>query len=151
MGSRPERVDALAALAALARRGVELQPAAEAVIQACRRGGEPPEWLMAEGERVVGGYRALRKELRALGEDDPAAGELGFLLDDHLRRVAAALAVATGARTATLRQAGRERTREELTGLGRSAGRLVALRDRLSRAGRVGGRPVQNVPSGDRF
>lgn len=122
----------------LAGRAVELQPAAEAVIQACRiAAGPAADSLLAEGNRVLDQYRGLREELRLLGRGGTLEGELATLLDEHVRVVSRAL------RTGVDRGAA--------DGLGQAGGRLAAVRDQLRQAEPFQSRAVDDVPTGDRL
>jgi hypothetical protein len=117
------------ALLALAERAVALQPAAEAAIQGCRAGPEPAG-AAQDAATARDAYRSLARHLRALALEAAVAGDLAELLDRHLDALEAALG-GSGAE-----------------GLGRSAGRLVGLRDLLRRTVEIGGRPVSDVTPG---
>jgi hypothetical protein len=134
-----ERADSLFAIA---QRANALQPAAEAVVHSCgvartRPADEPvPKALTDDARRIAAGFRRLRDELerlRASGED---AEELARLLDGHGDVVTRALRIAA------------ERGPDDpiFDGLGRSAARLTAVRDRLRRGTTVAGREVEDVP-----
>jgi hypothetical protein len=114
------------ALLDLAEQGVALQPAAEVVIQLAHLDqGSPPTDHVAEQERVEGAYQALLARLGALRLDRVASEPLAALLERHAALVAGARA---GPRPPD--------------GLGRVAGDLVALRDRIRRTVPVKGRAV---------
>jgi hypothetical protein len=131
-------------LVALAQRAVALQPAAEAVIQACRAADRPDESVIEDGRRVLSAFHRLRDELGALPADEPTGNqaELDDLLDQHAELVAATLRLVLGPRSVAS-----ERARQELAGLGRPAARLVGLRDRVRRAAGHRGRPVEDLPT----
>jgi hypothetical protein len=144
-------------LVALAQRAVALQPAAEAVIQACRAADELDPSVIEDGRRVVSAFHRLRDELARFDadgrSDGPAAGpsdkhdrteldELDELLDQHAELVSATLRLVLGPRSEAS-----ERARRELVGLGRPAARLVGLRDRVRRAAGHKGRPVEDLPT----
>jgi hypothetical protein len=116
------------AVLALADQAVALQPAAEAVIQ-CRRLESEAADQAEEARRVERGYQALVDQLHAI-EPDPVVGDpLEELLGRHL---------------ALLRGAMRDPSPPE--GLGRVAGELVGLRDRVRRTAGLRGRVVADVP-----
>jgi hypothetical protein len=133
-------------MVALAQRGVALQPAAEAVIQACRVAGEQDASVVEDGRRVVSAFHRLRNELAGLPTRDEERAELDDLLDQHAELVSTALRLVTGPRSDAS-----ERKRRELAGLGRPAARLVGLRDRIRRAAGHKGRPVEDLPPSGRF
>jgi hypothetical protein len=118
------------ALLALAERAVALQPAAEAAIHGCRAGpgGAGPA---QDAAAARGAYRSLADHLGALDLEAAVAGELAGLLGRHLDALEDALGGTGG---------------EE--GLGRAAGQLVGVRDRLRRTVELGGRPVSDVVPG---
>jgi hypothetical protein len=125
----------------LAERAVALQPAAEAVIQVCRRHRSPAAAPTEEGLRVADAYLALRGQLRFLAVDHPIGLVLATLLDQHLQLVRLALD-AMG--PAGLAGEGAERRAPD--GLGQAAGRLVGVRDLLRRTVPVSGRRVADLP-----
>ena len=145
-------------LVALAQRAVALQPAAEAVIQACRAADELDPSVIEDGRRVVSAFHRLRDELARFDADGrgagPAAGsadkhdraELDDLLDQHAELVSATLRLVLGPRSEAS-----ERARRELVGLGQPAARLVGLRDRVRRAAGHKGRPVEDLPTSGWF
>jgi hypothetical protein len=141
-------------LVALAQRAVALQPAAEAVIQACRAADELDPSVIEDGRRVVSAFHRLRDELARFeaddGTGDPAGrvdrAELDDLLDQHAELVSATLRLVLGPRSEAS-----ERARRELVGLGRQAARLVGLRDRVRRAAGHKGRPVEDLPTSGWF
>ncbi len=115
----------------LAERAIELQPAAERVLEACR-GDDPTArsaGLGAEGHRVVDGYRRLREELHRLRLPGDDADDLDAILGHHLELVGLALNMTFRPQTPRLVE-----QRHRLRGLGRSADDLRALRDRLAAA-----------------
>jgi hypothetical protein len=118
------------ALLALAERAVALQPAAEAAIHGCRA-GPGAAGAAQDAAAARGAYRSLADHLGALGLEAAVAVELAELLGRHLDALDDALGGTGG---------------EE--GLGRAAGRLVGVRDRLRRTVEVGGRPVSDVVPG---
>jgi hypothetical protein len=117
------------ALLALAERAVALQPAAEAAIQGCRSGPEPAG-AAQDAAATRDAYRNLARHLHALALEAAVAGDLAELLERHLDALEAALG-GSGAE-----------------GLGRSAGRLVGVRDLLRRTVEIGGRPISDVVPG---
>jgi hypothetical protein len=113
----------------VAERAIGLQPAVERVLAACR-GDDPAARsaaLGADGHRVIEGYRRLREELRALRLPAQVAGELEAILGHHLELVGLALHLTYRPQSPRIRE-----QRHRLRGLGRSAGDLRALRDRLA-------------------
>jgi hypothetical protein len=132
-------------LVALAERAVALQPAAEAVIQACVAADRPDQSVIEDGRRVVAAFHRLRDELARLpGGADHA--ELDELLDQHSELVSATMRRVLGPRDEAS-----ERARRELAGLGRAAARIVVVRDRIRRAAGHKGRPIEDLPTADRF
>ena len=86
-------------LVALAQRAVALQPAAEAVIQACRAQDEPDGSVIEDGRRVVSAFHRLRDELASLHTRDDDRAELDQLLDQHAELTSSALRLAIGPRS----------------------------------------------------
>jgi hypothetical protein len=133
-------------LVALAERAVALQPVAEAVIQACLASDRPDRSVLEDGRRAVAAFHRLRDELARLPAGTTEVAELDALLDQHSELVGATMRLVLGPRDEPS-----ERARRELAGLGRAAARLVAVRDRIRRAAGHKGRPVQDLPTADRF
>jgi hypothetical protein len=117
------------AVLALADQAVALQPAAEAVIQCYRLEPEVGPDQLEEGRRVERGYQALLDQLRAIDPDPVVADPFRKLLDQHLDLVHGAMGDASPPE-----------------GLGRVAGELVGLRDRVRRTAGLRGRVVADVP-----
>ncbi len=117
------------AVLALADQAVALQPAAEAVIQCARLEAEATLDQAEEARRVERGYQALVDQLHEIGPD-PVVGEpLEALLGRHLDLLHGAM-----------------RDPSPPEGLGRVAGELVGLRDRVRRTAGLRGRIVADVP-----
>jgi hypothetical protein len=117
------------AVLALADQAVALQPAAEAVIQFARLEAESTPDQIEEARRVERGYQALVDQLHAV-EPDPVVGDpLESLLGRHLDLLHGAM-----------------RDPSPPEGLGRVAGELVGLRDRVRRTAGLRGRIVADVP-----
>jgi hypothetical protein len=114
-------------LLGLVNRGIQLEPAAAAVIQACRGDAPKSGALAAEGLRVREAYRALAAAAHRLGPCAPEAAAAIAVLEHHLHLLTVALELAYRPPSEAT-----ERQRRRLDGLGRSAGRLVALRDRIA-------------------
>ncbi len=125
----------------LAQRAVALQPAAEAVIQVCRRDRSSTTSPTEEGLRVADAYLALRGQLRSLDVNHPVGVVLATLLDQHLQLVRLALDAAERPGPA-----GGGAGRHPPDGLGQAAGQLVGVRDLLRRTVRVSGRRVADLP-----
>jgi hypothetical protein len=109
-------------------RAIELHPAAEAVIRACREDDPKTGVLGADGQAVREGYRRLREELRGLDLPSWLAADLAPILDHHLELVSLALELAYRPQTERI-----QTQRHRLRGLGPSAGHLLTLRDQLAR------------------
>jgi hypothetical protein len=113
----------------VAERAIGLQPVAERVLAACR-GDDPAARsaaLGADGHQVVESYCRLREELRALRLPGQVVGELDAIPGHHLELVGLALNLTYRPQTPRIQE-----QRHRLHGLGRSAGDLRALRDRLA-------------------
>jgi hypothetical protein len=113
----------------VAERAIGLQPAAERVLAACRGddAASRSAALGADGHQVVESYRRLREEVRALRLPGQVAAELDAILAHHLELVGLALNLTYRPQTPRIQE-----QRHRLRGLGRSAGDLRALRDRLA-------------------
>jgi hypothetical protein len=133
-------------LVALAERAVALQPAAEAVIQACVTTDRPDQAVIEDGRRVVAAFHRLRDELARLPGGGGDHAELDELLDQHSELVSGTMRLVLGPRDEAS-----ERARRELAGLGRAAARMVVVRDRIRRAAGHKGRPIEDLPTADRF
>jgi hypothetical protein len=99
------------------------------VLATCR-GDDPAAHsaaLGADGHQVIEGYRRLREELRALRLPAQVADELDAILGHHLELVGLALNLTYRPQSPRIRE-----QRHRLRGLGRYAGDLRALRDRLA-------------------
>jgi hypothetical protein len=117
------------AVLALADQAVALQPAAEAVIQCARLEAETTPNQGEEARRVERGYQALVDQLHEIGPDPVVAEPLEALLGRHLDLLHGAM-----------------RDPSPPEGLGRVAGELVGLRDRVRRTAGLHGRIVADVP-----
>lgn len=120
-----------AALADIARRGVELQLDADRVVVVCGQPGPVAGWIGRDGAEVLLAYYRLREELAAVAVDAPLAevrDRLDRQLYFHLWMLREALQFALGA-APTERC---EEVRARLTGLGRTADELRAIRVELA-------------------
>jgi hypothetical protein len=127
-------------LLGLVNRGIQLEPAARAVVDGCRQDRRRSAALASEGLRVREAYRALAAAARQLGPCAPEAADAIAVLEHHLHLLTVALELAYRPPSEAT-----ERQRRRLDGLGSCAGRLEVLRDRI--AADAGGDPLDTLVS----
>jgi hypothetical protein len=129
MGEQPLQAghdEVLVAALGLVNRVIQLDPAADAFLRACR-GGVGSSGLAAEGRRLCGAYQELGARLHGLGVAGATADAVAAVVDHHLRLLRAALDLTYRPQTEAV-----SRQRLRLVGLGATAEWLVVLRDRMA-------------------